>query len=144
MSILKQVREFLDQFNEDLDEKAKANEILKEIQEEGFTRGVECTGEHSIKALDAGTIQTIHVSPNQIQIFMDEGDGYLIENNLMPLAAKVKVKPDQEVAADQVLIELDNADSIGLEVFAFTSDMLTKLSEIRERLELGLPYAVGE
>lgn len=93
MSILKQVREFLDQFNEDLDEKAKANEILKEIQEEGFTRGVECTGEHSIKALDAGTIQTIHVSPNQIQIFMDEGDGYLIENNLMPLGTSGKRPP---------------------------------------------------
>ncbi|WP_323088593.1 hypothetical protein [Allobaculum sp. JKK-2023] len=144
MSFLKQIREFLDQFNVDLEKKARANEILKEIQEEGFIRGVECTGENVIKSLEPGTVQTVNVSPNQIEIFMDEGNGYLIENNLMPLAAKVKVKPDDEVAADQVLIELDNADSIGLEVFAFTSDMLAKLSEIRERLELGLPYAVGE
>lgn len=144
MGLLKMIQELLDQFNEDLDEKSHANELLKQIQEEGFKRGVESLKDNEIVALEPATVQTIDQSPNQIQIFMDEGQGYLIVNNLMPLASSIKVKPGQEVKANQVLIALDNADSLGLQVFAYTNEMLTKLNSIRNMLSLGLPSEIGQ
>ncbi len=144
MGLLKMIQELLDQFNEDLDEKSHANELLKQIQEEGFKRGVESLKDNEIVALEPATVQTIDQSPNQIQIFMDEGQGYLIVNNLMPLASSIKVKPGQEVKANQVLIALDNADSLGLQVFAYTNEMLTKLNSIRNMLSFGLPSEIGQ
>ncbi|MBF0579662.1 hypothetical protein IM774_07715 [Erysipelotrichaceae bacterium RD49] len=144
MGLFKMIQELLEQFNEDLDEKSRANDLLKQIQEEGFKRGVESLKDKAIVALEPGTVQTIDQSPNQIQIFMNEGQGYLINNDLMPLASSIKVKPDQEVKEGQILIALDNADSLGLEVFAYTNEMLTKLNSIREMLSLGLPSAIGQ
>lgn len=144
MALFKMIQELLDQFNEDLDEKSHANDVLKQIQDEGFKRGVESLKDNTIVALEPGTVQTIDHSPNQIQIFMNEGQGYIIVNNLMPLASTIQVKPDQEVKEGQVLISMDNADSLGLEVFAYTNEMLTKLNSIREKLSLGLPSDIGQ
>lgn len=132
MSLLEILKKDFEQMKNELDGEVQNNRLASQIEREAYRKGMECVHNNAIEACADGVVDAINQNIEGIEIYMDDGSGYGIRFNFAPIGYETMVHPEEEVRKGQVLIKLeDNSEQIGLQVYAFSSEMLSKLDQLK-------------
>lgn len=134
------LKDAFDRFRDDLSGEEQDSSKLYEIQDSALIRGIKCVKDDEITALEPGTVEFINEQPDSVEIMMEDGSGYVLNFSLVKAGYELKVRPGQEVKTGQCLIRLeDGSKQFGMQVFAFTNEMLARLNALRKAHGLDLP-----
>lgn len=140
MSLLDTLKKDFEKIKDDFDGELSQNRLAAQVSQEAYEKGMECIHNNAITAFEDGTVAAINQNAEGIEIFMDDGSGYGIRFNFAPIGYETMVRPEEEIRKGQVLIQLeDGSEQIGLQVFAFTSQMLADLNKLKTDQDFDFP-----
>lgn len=139
-SFFEKLRDQFDQFRDNLDGEEQNRRRVYELQDHALIQGAKCIVGNEVQAFEPGTVAFINEQSNEIDIWMEDGSGYVLRFPLVKIGYQLEVRPHESVQTGTCLVRLEaGLAQAGVQVYAFDNETLKALNHACGDQDLGFP-----